>query len=118
MRSRYDGYVDILHIGKEKAYTKSNDSFPTWRWTETSDLLPLVEPQPKYRPFKPVEAVEHLGRRYVKKTEPSLVRTVDAVEHFGIRSWWDNRVIAYKEFVEQCTWADDSSPCGVVEDGN
>ncbi len=80
-------------------------------------LRPLSRPEPKVRPYTPAEAAAHLGRS-VRFDDPVMayeLRTVSADEvvlhdSTHVASY----KLGYKHFASYC-WADDSSPCGVVE---
>lgn len=74
------------------------------------DLLPLT-PAPRVRPYTPVEAAAHLGRT-VKANDGKLIG-LDGVTQFCAQL--DKRLYAWDYFAKCCTWADDNSPCGILE---
>ncbi len=84
---------------------------------ELSNLLPLSPPKPRVRPYVPVEAAAHLGRRFVYlggggwKARGVLALHViyyrDGDEHEG--------QLSFDKFAKDCVWADTNEPCGIVE---
>lgn len=79
-----------------------------------AELTPLpTPPAPKIRPYTPVEAAAHLGRSCNCGRRNKVVQ-VDAIEVECIRSF-QNFLYSYKDFAKECTWADDNSPCGIIE---
>src|SRR4051812_21192688 len=71
-----------------------------------------IEPsKPVVRPYTPVEAAAHIGRGFHDGTGRGYI-ILRGVAADGIGSQWGEWT--FDKFAKTCTWADDSSPCGIV----
>lgn len=117
-----DGEVALFVGGKVRDWTGNTRSvlliqeercwLTTLEWTNKNDLLPLILPLPRVRPYTPREAVEFLGR----KTKTGKLKTVSADGLTVVNNAGGEVSMSYRDFVQHYTWADTGEPCGVIEE--
>lgn len=75
-------------------------------------LLPLVTPAPKYRPYTPVEAAAHLGRRFVERPRRRLEFDACKISSGYVHDQ-NGSAHSFEAMAKNYEWADDGTPCGV-----
>lgn len=89
-------------------------SNPLWNWETT---IYRVKPEPKYRPYANAEecykdVVKHGG--WVKNTSGQYINVIAVFERS--MAYADNISLRYEKACSHWVWADDATPCGVLEE--
>lgn len=88
---------------------------PSWDW---SSCAYRIKPEPKYRPYKDAdecfkEVQKHEG--WAKETKSGLYFVCTSIKNCGY-VLGGNTYKDYKELVNNYVWADDDTPCGILEE--
>lgn len=113
----YNGNFVVQGLGKDHAAVVRVDG-DVRLYCNVDQLLPLTPPAPKIRPYNQEEIFKHLGRRFkssrVCDSGDDELRRVDLVGSDKFYTQFGGPWTC-QELLNQCTWADDGSPCGIVE---
>lgn len=81
-------------------------------------LRGTTPPTPKVRPYTPVEAAAHLGRKFKNAAGYDARFIVNGVSRNAItygETTAGDISLSLKSFASDCVW-DDGTPCGVIEE--